>query len=158
MLSITILSMPTTPTLSQIQNAIAIAERIQQLEEELAAVMGGTENANRGSAPKETTSTPAKRGPGRPPKNAAAAASSTTQPAKRGRKPFSAETKAKMAAAQRARWAGKSGATVKPAASKPAQAGKRTMSPEVRARLAAAMKARWATAKKKGLPGPNARK
>lgn len=35
---------------------------------------------------------------------------------------------------------------------------KRKVSPEVRARLAAAMKARWAAAKKKGLPGPNARR
>ena len=145
------------PTLSQIQSAIAIAERIEQLEEELAVVMGGVEYGSRRSVAEAATPTPAKRGPGRPRKSAVPVASPATPPAKRGRKPFSAETKAKMAAAQRARWAGKSGVGAVTAA-KPAKAGKRTMSPEVRARLAAAMKARWAAAKRKGLPGPNARK
>jgi len=168
-------SMPTTtPTLSQIQSAIAIAERIQQLEEELAAVMGGESGGGRsassiaspepvkrgpGRPPRSAApaTQPVKRGPGRPPKSASPVASPVSQPAKTGRKPFSAEARAKMAAAARARWAGKSGAaSVTP--SKPAKAGKRTMSDEVRARLAAAMKARWALAKKKGLPGPNARK
>jgi hypothetical protein len=67
-----------------------------------------------------------------------------------------------MAAAQQARWAGKKGPSAGAAtavALKTAGAGKkRNVSPEVRARLAAAMKARWAAAKKKGLPGPNARR
>jgi hypothetical protein len=138
-------------TRSDIERAIAIAERIQRLEEELEGVMGGNGRAaSKGSAP-----APAKRGPGRPRKNPSAATAPAATPAKRGRKPFSAATKARMAAAQRARWAGKN---VDAAKASPAKGGKRTMSSEVRARLAAAMKARWAAAKKKGLPGPNARK
>lgn len=58
-------------------------------------------------------------------------------------------TLAKMAAAQRARWAKKNAAS--PAVVAPivkAAKKKRTMSPEGRARIAAAQKARWAKSRK----------
>jgi hypothetical protein len=53
-----------------------------------------------------------------------------------------------MAAAQRARWAGKKASSPISASSAPATAKKRrTMSPEARARIAAAARARWAKQK-----------
>jgi hypothetical protein len=61
----------------------------------------------------------------------------------------SAATRAKMAAAQKARWAkklGKAAPAVAPAAKAPKK--KRTMSPEARAKIAAAQRARWAKQKK----------
>jgi hypothetical protein len=134
-----------TPSLSQLQRALAIAEQIQKLEEELKAVMAGGHVSGGKSASPVATPQPTKRGPGRPPKVASAVKAPAIQtPGKRGpgRPP---KSKAATGAA-----------TV--TSLKAPKAGKRTMSPEVRAKLAAAMKARWAAAKKKGLPGPNARK
>src|SRR5579871_40661 len=58
-----------------------------------------------------------------------------------GRRTMSAAARAKIAAAQRARWARQKGTT--PASGKP----KRTMSPAARAKIAAAARARWAKAK-----------
>ncbi len=59
-----------------------------------------------------------------------------------GKRTFSAATKAKMAAAQRARWASKrAGKAPAPVA---APKAKRKMSAEGRARIIAATKARWA--------------
>ena len=81
---------------------------------------------------------------------------------KKGKRTMSPEARERIAAAQRARWArskGTSSSSAKSVAStKPAKKGKRTMSPETKAKMAAAMKARWAAARRKGLPGPNARK
>jgi hypothetical protein len=81
---------------------------------------------------------------------------------KKGRRAMSPEARERIAAAQRARWARSKGTSKSSAASvastKPVKKGKRTMSPETKAKMAAAMKARWAAAKRKGLPGPNARK
>jgi len=100
-------------------------------------------------------------------KSARGTSTSTAKAAPRAKKGgMSPEGRERIAAAQRARWAKARGASVarasKPAQSKApaaaAKGGKRTVSPAVRARLAAAMKARWAAAKRKGLPGPNARK
>ena len=62
----------------------------------------------------------------------------------RKRRGMSAAGKARIAAAQRARWAKEKGK--KGGASKP----KRTMSAAVRAKMAAAAKARWAKAKAEG--------
>lgn len=60
-----------------------------------------------------------------------------------GRRVFSAATKAKMAASQRARWAAKLGRkSPTPAAAAPK--AKRKLSAEGRARIIAATKARWA--------------
>ena len=61
----------------------------------------------------------------------------------------SAASRAKMAAAQKARWAKKRGDASAPvkAVVNGAKKKKRTMSPEARARIAAAQKARWAKQK-----------
>lgn len=64
-----------------------------------------------------------------------------------GRRTFSAATKAKMAAAQKARWAAKKGKAAAPApatVSAPAPKKKRKMSAAGRANIRAAVKARWA--------------
>jgi hypothetical protein len=68
----------------------------------------------------------------------------TTVGTVRRRRKMSAAARAKIAAAQRARWARVNAG--KPAAEKPAK-GKRTMSAAVRAKIAAAQRARWARAK-----------
>jgi hypothetical protein len=138
--------------IDKLEEALNLKKQIHALQTKLSSMFGGDEE--------ETTPAPAKRGPGRPRKSESQVAAPASKPAKRGRKPFSAESRAKMAAAQRARWAGKSGTgtVVSGPSPKRPKTGKRTVSPEVRARLAAAMKARWAAAKRKGLPGPNARK
>src|SRR4051812_1846974 len=62
--------MPTsTPILAQLQHALAIAEEIQELEDELQAVMAGTSTNGRTASPIVEKTT--KRRPGRPPKSAA---------------------------------------------------------------------------------------
>lgn len=58
---------------------------------------------------------------------------------------MSAVARAKIAAAQKARWAKVKGKTEKPASE-----GKRKMSASARAKIAAAAKARWAKAKAAG--------
>ena len=107
---------------SQLRQAAALKEKIAGLEKELAAVLGSET---------KSTSVPAK-------------------PAKKGG--MSAAGKAKIAAAQKLRWAkinaakGKpaAGKTVaKPAAVKPAKK-KFVMSAEAKAKISAAAKARWA--------------
>lgn len=72
------------------------------------------------------------------------AATTPTAVPKRRRK-MSAAGRAKIAAAQKARWA-----KVKGHAGKPAHKPKRKMSAAARAKLAAAAKARWAKAKAAG--------
>src|SRR6266481_8834063 len=114
----------TTPTLTQLQRALAIAEQIQKLEDELEGVLGGESS---GGAPAASAS----------PKAAAAA-----KPGRRGGKRFvSPEARARMAAAQKARWAKSKGGKAS-APAKPAVAGKkkRVLSPEGRARIVAALK------------------
>jgi hypothetical protein len=74
-----------------------------------------------------------------------------SQPARasgRKRRTMSAAARAKIAAAQRARWAKQKG-KASPAKSKPAQkkAGRKPMSPAMRKKLSAMMKARWAAGK-----------
>ena len=116
-----------TPSLEQLKRAIAISEQIDALQSQLAAVLGGSS-----------------------PASAKAAASGKSR---KGKRTVSPEARAKMAAAQRARWAKRKGAAA-PAA-KP-EKKKRGLTPEGRARLAAAMKARW-DARKKGAPAPTAK-
>ena len=63
---------------------------------------------------------------------------------------MSAAGRARIAAAQKARWAKRRGASATPAPAKTAAKAprkKRTMSPEARAKIAAAQKARWAKRK-----------
>jgi len=62
-----------------------------------------------------------------------------------GKRTFSAATKAKMAAAQKARWAKINGPKAEPAKTK-----RRKMSAAARAKMAAAAKARWAKVKAAG--------
>jgi hypothetical protein len=104
-----------TPT--QLRKAADIQERIESLQNELNAVLGGD------------TFTPAE--PAEAPK----------------KRKFSAAAKARMRAAQQARWARIKGTA--PLA-KPARKAKRKMSAAGRAAISAAAKARWAKAKKAG--------
>jgi|ERR1700722_6281802 len=66
-------------------------------------------------------------------------------PVKRGKNKMSAAGRARIAAAQRARWA-----KVKGKVGKPAKKGKRKMSAAGRAKIAAAARKRWAAVKKAG--------
>lgn len=132
----------TLPTLSQWQRGIAILERIVQLEEELAGIIG---------EPRSGSVTKVKVEP-------------IAKGTKRKKGKMSAEGRARIVAAQKARWAKIKAAKTAPAASKaPAKAKaaapvkkKRTMSPETKAKMAAAMKARWAAAKAGKGPAPTA--
>ncbi|MEZ0254473.1 MAG: hypothetical protein ACAI37_04305 [Chthoniobacter sp.] len=122
--------MSTTPSIDQLKRAIAISEQIQNLEAELASILGASSKA---SAPAKVAAVAAK--PGR---------------RKRG---LSAEGRARIAAAQKARWAKtKGGEAVEASADATPKAGKRrkkrNLSPEARARIVAAVKRRWAKAKK----------
>src|SRR5262245_15063252 len=67
-------------------------------------------------------------------------------PALRGRRRMSAAARGRIAAAQRARWAGGNGGAV----ATRARSGRRKMSARARARLAAVARARWAKAKAAG--------
>ncbi len=149
------------PTLDQWKRGLAIAEQIAALEKELTAILGGKSPV------------------------AAPAAKAAGAPAGRKKGKMSAAGRARIVAAQKARWAKpRSGgeapadknsandkvendkvendkvANGKVANGKVAKAPakkKRSMSPEVKARLAAAMKARWADAKAGKAPAPNAK-
>ena len=103
-------------TVAQLHQVISIKEKIEALEAELAAITGGE-----AAAPAVTS---ARRG--RPP----------------GRRGMSAAGRARIAAAQKARWAKVRGAV-------PAVIGKRRrhMSAAARARITAAQKRRWAKVK-----------
>jgi len=120
-----------TPSLAQLQRALSIAEQIQNLEAELAGIIGG----------------------GSPATFILRAASKSS--AKKGNRTMSAATVARMRASQQARWAKIKGAATAPSKA-PATAPKKKggLTPEGRARLAAKMKARWA-ARKTGTPALN---
>jgi hypothetical protein len=116
----------TSLSVAQLKRAVALKEQIESLEQELAAVLGTA------PAPKATV----------------AAAGSRPRPL------ISAAGRARIAAAQRARWAKQKKSKASPApaakaapASKPA---KGQISAAGRARLSALAKARWAKAKKAG--------
>jgi hypothetical protein len=121
--------MPTFKDLStsQLREALQISEQIDSLQERLKSLLG------------EAGST------------APAKAAATTKT----RKGMSPATRAKMRAAQQARWAKIKGPSEAASAPAAAPKQKRGLTPEGRAKLAAAMKARWA-ARKKGAPAPNA--
>jgi hypothetical protein len=175
--------MPTsTPSLQQLQRALSIAEKIQMLEEELAAIMGGrqAQETIRAVASEETSAgrrgrrkgqklspaTIAKMRAAQQARWAKKEGSSTAPAVKggRGKRTMSPEARARIAASQKARWAKKNGSgagavqSITKAVTSATGKLKRVVSPEVKARLAAAMKAHWATAKKQGLPGPNAKR
>ncbi len=127
--------MPTLNDLStsQLRQALDLSEPIDSLQQRLQSLLGGASSP----APAEK------------------------EPGTKTRKGMSPATRAKMRAAQQARWAkvrGSSPEAEAPAATAaPAAKSKkgRGLTAEGRARLAAAMKARWA-ARKKGAPAPNA--
>lgn len=108
-------------SIETLKEAINIKESIQKLEARLSQILGGNLNIFE-SAPKKRG-----RGPGK----------------------LSAAARAKIAAAQKARWAkAKGGDGTAPAAKvKKARKG-RKLSAEGRAKIIAAQKARWAKAKK----------
>ena len=132
-----------TPTLQQLQRALALAEQIQKLEDELRALMGGEATPRADGGGEQPTSEKGTKGKGK----------------RGGRRTFSAETKAKMAASQKARWAAKQPAATGAASSGEAQGAgeekgakkrkKHKLSPEGRAKIVAALKARHA-AKRSG--------
>jgi hypothetical protein len=123
------------PTVAQLKQAVAIAEKIEKLQAELASLVGGSSSV------------------------ASAPAASISPIKSRGRRKMSAATIAKMKAAQQARWAKKKGAAVVSAVEtavedavkstgKIAKKAKRKLSPEGRAKIVAALKTRWASKKK----------
>ena len=102
---------------AQLRKAADIQEKIQSLQEELGQLLGGE------------TSTPAQ---------------ATEAPRKYK---FSAAGRARMRAAQKARWAKIKGTVP---SVKPAKKAKKHFSAAARAALSAAIKARWAKARKAG--------
>lgn len=133
-----------TPTLAQLQRGLQISEQIAALEAELTALFSGAPAPKAAKAP--------------------IAPAPAAAPKKGG---MSAAGRARIVAAQKARWAkikaGKAPALKAPVA-KAAKAAKatgtqkRVVSPEVKAKLAAAMKARWAAAKAGKAPAPTSKK
>ena len=110
-------------SLEQLKQAVQLKEQIAGLEAQLADILGGVSTA----APAFTFPT------------AATAALRTAG----GRRQMSPEARARIAAAQRARWAkfrGDTGTAAKPAKTR----GPGGMSAEGRERIAAAQRARWA--------------
>ena len=112
----------------QLRQALQLREQIESLQQKLTAILGG-----KSPAPAETKG-----------KKSRAA----------GKRVRSAEARAKMAAAQQARWAkvkGTSAPAKAAAKAAPKKAGGITKAG--RAKLSAAMKARWAA--RKGTPTPD---
>ena len=116
-----------TPNLAQLKQALSIAEKIESLQSELTSVVGGGSTV---ASLIEAASAPV---------------------VKLGKRTMSAATKAKMRAAQQARWAMKRGGSVVNSVVKTekklVKKAKGTMSAEGRARTVAAQKARWAQIK-----------
>jgi len=118
--------------IATIEKALGIRKQIEALQASLNSILGGVKE----SATPASLAVTTKKVDGRKGKRSPAA-------------------RAKMAAAQKARWAKKTGSSTKPAPAESVVKGarkKRTMSPEGRARIVAALKARWA--KKRGDSAP----
>jgi hypothetical protein len=109
----------------QIAKAAHLKERIENLQGELEKILGGQGTSASGSARSSNKGRPA------------------------GKGGMSAAGKARIVAAQKARWA-KFNAKKPSNGSTPEAKPKRTMSPAARARIAAAAKKRWAKAKAAG--------
>jgi hypothetical protein len=107
-----------------IEKALAIRKEIEALQTSLHSILGGVKESVTPTSPAVIT----KKADGRKGKRSPAA-------------------RARMAAAQKARWAKKNGASTKAAPVEAVVSGakkKRFVSPEARAKMAAAQKARWA--------------
>ena len=129
-------------TTASIQEALDIRKQIDALKAKVDQLMHGDVKAI-------PPSQPPKRGRKKGSVNKAQAAPAVAPKAKPTEKKskMSPEARAKIAAAQKARWAAQKGQTASPKQSKSAPKKKGGMTPEGRARLAAAMKARWAAKK-----------
>jgi len=116
-------------SVQSLRKAVQLAEQIESLESQLASILGGVATAS-GAA-----------------QTIAAVQAIAAPKAGRRKKPhFSAAARARIAAAQKARWAKvKAGGTAKPAVGKAAKKGK--MSAAGRAKIVKAQKARWAKVK-----------
>ncbi len=124
---------------ASIQEALQIRKTIDALKAKVDKLMHGAVVAI-------TPNQPAKRGRKKGSVNKAKAAP-VAKPAKKKSK-MSLEGRARIAAAQKARWAAKKDTTASsPKQAKPVPKKKGGMTPEGRARLAASMKARWAAKK-----------
>ncbi len=113
------------PSLRQLKRAIALSEKIQTLETELAGILGlspesvakkrvipglGAASFLKNSAVEEESEAPAPRRRGRPPgkksaKSGKAAKAAKSQAKSKNGRHFSPEAREKIAAAQRKRWA-----------------------------------------------------
>jgi hypothetical protein len=133
-------------SLDQLKQAIQLREQIAALEIELTGILGGAVSTP--VAPTGTSVVPPRRGrpPGKRAISVVPAAPSTAPVAVRkgrgGPRKMSPEARARIAAAQKARWAkfhGSRGTVPKNALPK-----KGGMSPAGRARIIAGQKARWA--------------
>ena len=116
---------------AQLRQALQLREQIETLQQKLTSLLGGKE-----SPPVATSK--AKKG----------------RPA--GKRTVSPEARAKIAAAQQARWARVKSAASTKAAAKTASK-KKGITPEGRARLSAAMQARWAAKKEAATPNAAAK-
>jgi len=117
-------------SVTELRKVLQIKEEIATLENQLKAVLGGT-----GATVK-----------------IAKAIGKLVRGKRRGRRKLSPEARARIAAAQRARWAasrGNGSAKAKPAAKAGKRGGRRKLSAEARGRIAAAQRARWAAQKAK---------
>lgn len=122
-----------TTTIQALKRAVSIAEKIQQLEAELAGILGQVPKASKAVS-------------------AAVVVGSIDSASATGRKKprFSKASRAAISAAQKARWAKQKGKKSKPAAAKvKAKAKKKRgkMSAAGRANIVRAQKARWAKIK-----------
>ena len=123
-----------SPTVDQLKRAVQIAEQIQSLEREIAAILGGETKGNESKG----ESSPVGNG-------------------RRKRRAMSPEARERIAQAQRNRWAKSKGSDGGGEGEAAADEGskaegkprrKRTMSPEARAKIAEATRKRWAERKK----------
>jgi hypothetical protein len=105
-----------------------LRQEVSRIEQAIAALVGLGQTAPRR---------------GRPPKSASA-----PQANRRGPRKMSASARAKIAAAQRARWAKQKGESAPKKTTAKKRAGRKPMSPAMRKKLSAMMKARWAARKK----------
>lgn len=116
-----------SPSISQLQRALSIQEQIEKLEAELKSLLSGTASPQGVGHGNGSPRSSAKRKSG-----------------------MSAEGRARIAEAQRARWAkAKGNAEASKATTEPKTKKKRRkISPEARARIVAAQKKRWAKLRK----------
>ncbi len=120
--------MPTRPTAVQLKRAFELSQQIEELEAQLFGLLGTVE---RKASSTEVT----------------VPAAVVSKPGKKGKRTFSAESRAKMAAAQKARWA-KAGAPKTEENPVKKAGGKRTLSPEAIERIREGQKKRWAKLRK----------